>query len=96
MYTPIMTDIEAGPPDLLKVIHWGCKGPCGNSCSCRKAGLNCASTYKECHGITCNNAPVIEPKVEEDEYERNFLGISDKFNVIFDKIYFILKWTYLY
>ena len=21
MYTPIMTDIEAGPPDLLKVIH---------------------------------------------------------------------------
>ena len=75
MYTPIMTDIEAGPPDLLKVIRCGCKGPCGNSCSCRKAGLNCASTCKECHGITCTDAPVTEPEVEEDEHERNFLDI---------------------
>ena len=77
MYTPIMTDIEAGPTDLLKVIRFSCKGTCGNSCSCRKAGLNCASICKECHGITCINAPVIKPEVEEDEYERNFLEIFD-------------------
>ena len=69
MCTPIMTDIEAGPPDPLKVIRCGCKGPCRNRCSCRKDGLNCASTCKECHGITCTNAPVIEPEVEEDDYE---------------------------
>ena len=77
MYTPIMTDIEAGPPDVLKVIRCSCKGTCQNSCSCRKAGLNCASTCKECHGITCTNAPVIEPEVEKDEYETNILGIFD-------------------
>ena len=75
MYTPVMTNIKAGPPDLLKVIRCGFMGPCGKSCSCRKASLNCASTCKGSHGITCTNAPVIEPKVEEDEYERNFLDI---------------------
>ena len=75
MYTPVMTNIKAGPPDLLKVIRCGFKGPCGKSCSCRKASLNCASTCKESHGITCTNAPVIEPEVEKDEYERNFLDI---------------------
>ena len=72
-----MTDIEAGTTDLLKVIRFSCKGTCGNSCSCIKAGLNCASTCKECHGITCINVPVIKPEVEEDEYERNFLEIFD-------------------
>ena len=77
IYTPIMSDIEAGLPDLLKVIRCGSKGPCGNSCSCRKAGSNCASTCKECHGITCTGAPVIDPEVEEDEDERNVLDIFD-------------------
>ena len=72
-----MTDIEACPPDLLKVIRSGCKGPCRKSYSCRKAVLNRASTCKECHGITSTNAPVIEPKVEENEYERNFQDIFD-------------------
>ena len=86
MYTPIMNDIEACPPDLLKVIHCSCKRPCRNSCSSRMASLNCASTCKECHGITCTNAPVTEPEVEEDEYERKFLEIFDYFNLIFDKI----------
>ena len=38
-YTPIMTDIEAGPPELLRIVQCGCKGPCGAKCSCRKAGL---------------------------------------------------------
>ena len=72
MYTPIMTDTEASLPDLLKVICCGFKGPRGKSCSCRKAGLDCAFTYKQFHGITCTNASVIE-----DECERNFLDIFD-------------------
>ena len=33
-YFPIMTDIEAGPPDVLKIIRCGCKGPCNSRCSC--------------------------------------------------------------
>ena len=54
-----MTDIEAGPPELLRIVRCGCKGHCGAKCSCRKAGLQCSSTCKECRGLTCSNAPVI-------------------------------------
>ena len=72
-YTPIMTDIEAGPPELLRIVRCGCKGPCGAKCSCRKAGLKCSSTCKECHGLTCSNAPVIEPESDECDYQRSFL-----------------------
>ena len=72
-YTPIMTDIEAGPPELLRIVRCGCKGPCGAKCICRKAGLKCSSTCKECHGLTCSNAPVIEPESDECDYQRSFL-----------------------
>ena len=72
-YIPVMTDVEAGPPELLKIVRCGCKGPCGARCSCRKAGLKCSSTCKECHGLTCSNAPVIEPEPDENDYQRNFL-----------------------
>ena len=30
-----MTDAEAGPLDLLKIIRCGCNGFCGAKCSCR-------------------------------------------------------------
>ena len=70
MYTPIMTDVEAGPPELLKVIRCGCKGPCENNCSCRTAGLKCTSSCKECHGITCTNASVIEPDLQQEVIDR--------------------------
>ena len=74
-FNPIMTDIEAGPPDILKIIRCGCKGPCGTSCSCRKAGLKCASSCKECNGIICTNAPVIDTEAERDDEDRHFLDI---------------------
>ena len=68
-----MTDIDAGPPDLLRIVWCGCKWPCGAKCSCRKAGLKCSSTCKECHGLMCSNAPVIEPESDEYDYQRSFL-----------------------
>ena len=74
MFVPIMTDIEAGPPEILKVVRCGCKGNCGNRCSCRKAGLHCSSSCKECHGVNCEN--VVEISNEEDDdnsYDRNFM-----------------------
>ena len=77
MFTPIMTDIGAGPPDPLKVVRWGCQGSCRNSCFCRKAGLNCACSCKECHGFSCINTLVNEPEVEEDEHARNVFDIFD-------------------
>ena len=36
-YTPIMTDIKIGPPELLRIVRLGGKGPCGAKCGCRKA-----------------------------------------------------------
>ena len=35
MLRPIMTDNEAGPPDLLQIVRCGRKGPCGKSYSWR-------------------------------------------------------------
>ena len=32
-----MTDIEAGPPELVRIVRLGDKGPCGAKCGCRKA-----------------------------------------------------------
>ena len=72
-YTPIMTDVEAGPPELLRIVWCGCKGPCGAKCSCRKAGLKCSRTYKECHGLMRSNVSVIEPESDESDYQRSFL-----------------------
>ena len=76
-YTAIMTNIEAGPPLLLRIVWCGCKGPCGAKCSCRKSGLKCSSTCKEYHGLMCSSAPVIEPESDECDYQRNFLDAFD-------------------
>ena len=72
-YTPIMADAEAVPPELLRIVRCGCKGPCGSKCSCRKVGLKCSSTCKECHGLTCSKAPVIESESDERDYQWSFL-----------------------
>ena len=34
-----VTNIEVGPPEWLRIVRCGCKGPCVAKCSCRKAGL---------------------------------------------------------
>ena len=70
MFRPIITDNEAGLPDLLQLVHCGSKGPCGNTWSCSKARLNCTSPCKEYHGITCRNVTVNEPVIDNDEYKK--------------------------
>ena len=54
-FSPVMTDIEADPPDILKIIRSGCKESCTSRYSYRKAGLKFAFLYKECQGVTCSN-----------------------------------------
>ena len=68
-----MTGIEAGPSELLRIVCCCCKGTCGATCSCRKAGLQCTSTCNECHGLTFSNAPVIEPESYQDDYQKSLL-----------------------
>ena len=53
--SPIMTDKDAAPKNLLNIIRCACKKQCGNRCSCRKAGLRCASACKSCQGVICRN-----------------------------------------
>ena len=68
-----MTDIETGPPELLRIVWCCCKEPCGAKCGCRKAGLKCSLTCKECRRRACSNASVIEPESDECDYQRSFL-----------------------
>ena len=71
-FIPIMADEEAGPEDLLKVIRCGCKGFCdSNHCTCRKAGLCCTSSCKECHGSLCDNTND-ELAISDDDFDENF------------------------
>ena len=68
-----MTDAEADPSELLKIIRCGSNDSCGAKYYCRKAGLKCTSACKECHGITCTNAPDIEPEENQINLQRSFL-----------------------
>ena len=71
-----MTDEEAGPPDLLKVIRCGCKSRCETSRStCRKAGLKCTYLCKECLGISCDNS---EPTLNDPDSEATYNELEDR------------------
>lgn len=72
-YVLIMTDAEAGPSKLLKIIRCGCNGSCGVKCPCRKADLKCPSICKECRGITSTNVPDIEPEQNQINLQIRFL-----------------------
>jgi len=66
-FVPIMTDEEAGPQDLLQIIRCGCKGSCDNNrCTCRKAGLNCIASCRECHGSLCSNTKIDDDESDDD------------------------------
>ncbi|CAK8688755.1 unnamed protein product [Clavelina lepadiformis] len=72
MFSPVMTDVAAAPEDVLKIIRCSCKGSCNRRCSCRKAGLTCTSSCKECCGMTCTNTTVVFDD-ELGEEERHFM-----------------------
>ena len=59
-FVPIMTNEEPGSSELLNIVRCTCKEICEMRCSCRKAILTCTSSYKECHGLFCNNSEQIE------------------------------------
>ena len=74
--SPIMTDINVAPENLLKFVRCKCKlsskNPCGTKmCSCRKNGLKCVTACKDCQGESCNNAEEIFEVEEENGEEEN-------------------------
>lgn len=81
-FYPDVTDTEAGPPDLLKIVRCSCRGTCGSHCSCgKKSELKCADSCKVCHGISCSNAgSVSEIDINDDnDLDRNIF--ENIFNV---------------
>ena len=74
-FMPIATDEEPGPQDLLQIIRCGCKESCDKRCSCRKAGLKCSPSCKECHGNACSNTinELLESGLDDsDNNDRHF------------------------
>ena len=55
-FSPIMTDTEPYPRDLLEMMRCNCKESCDKGCSCRKAWLKCSSLCGKCLGVFCDNA----------------------------------------
>ena len=71
VFTPVMTDLDAGPKSLLQFVRCKCKistrNPCGtNVCSCRKNGLKCVTACGNCHGEGCKNSEESILDTEED------------------------------
>ena len=61
--SPISTDKDIAPQNILKVIRCHCKSTtknqCGtNVCTCRKNRIRCMPACGECNGIDCNNKSV--------------------------------------
>jgi len=70
--TPIATDLEPAPEDLLKVIRCNCKSSAANQCftnlcTCRKNGLHCIAACGNCHGQSCWNAPPPVAECDDDD-----------------------------
>ena len=75
-YEPIPTDIEPGPPELLKVIRCQCKpsarSHCNTSkCTCRNNGLTCIAACGHCHGNDCLNVAASVAYDSDGDNDRN-------------------------
>ena len=58
IFEPIQTLLECAPMNLLKFVRCKCKTGCSsNLCSCKKHGLPCVPSCKNCHG-DCFNSQV--------------------------------------
>ena len=76
-YSPIKTDLEVAPDNLLKFIRCKCqltsKNPCSTAiCSCQKNGLRCVSACAGCHGTNCKNEEPMQVDVNIDDGNEDF------------------------
>ena len=73
---PILTDKEPCPQELLLIIRCSCKESCGKRYSCRKDGMKCSKSCKDCLGVTCENTltEICESSLEVDDG----LGLDDR------------------
>ena len=66
---PVTMTEPPAPPNLLKIVRCGCKTVCKTmSCSCRKHGLKCTDSCRECREVSCINCQKADLYVF-DEYD---------------------------
>ena len=64
---PITMAEPPAPSNLLKLIRCGCKTGCRTkTCSCRKHGLKCTDSCRECRGVSCINCREVNLDVFDD------------------------------
>lgn len=67
LFFPNTTDLPPAPKEILKMIKCGCNGSCDNNkCTCRKNGMVCTTSCKNCKGVSCCN---VKHAFEDDEDE---------------------------
>ena len=71
---PIMTQNNAAPNGLLKIIHCNCSGWCKYCrCSCRRYGLPCTPSCSPCQTENCDNPNnTQEVDTEEEDNTQNW------------------------
>lgn len=75
-FSPIMTDCEPGPQDLLKIVRCSCQKTCGKRCSCQKAGLKCTIHCKHCFDNNCSNTETVVH--DDDEVNNGQMGFDEE------------------
>lgn len=57
---PVPSTKAFAPDDLLYLLSCTCKKQCKEYCRCRKSGVKCSPTCKNCNGLSCLNSPTLE------------------------------------
>ena len=65
-FTPIQTDYDVAPVEVMEFIRSNCKSlnnMCNSMlCTCKKYGLKCIAASGQCRGEICENSEVIAVK----------------------------------
>ena len=66
-YYPVLSNKPPAPDYLLKYVRCQCKedGYKAQLCSCRKYGVPCTVSCKQCNGVSCFNSE--QPLTDEDD-----------------------------
>ena len=81
--TPIPTDKDPAPTELLNIISCKCLKGCSTAtCSCRKAALKCSMICGSCMGLSCTNSDIILDEEDCDDpidtSLEHFFSVADK------------------
>ena len=96
MLFPTITDLPPAPKDLFKIIKCSCMGSCDTlRCTCRKNGIECSVSCKNCKGISCKNSKIIEEDVSDaEEWKTHSIHNenADKIFCLLFKMALFVKW----